>query len=294
MAQPFSYKHLYYFWVVAKEGGMTRAAGRLDMAVQTISAQVRELERALGAQLLRPDGRGVALTDAGARALQQAEAIFELGDALPALVRDASAGSEVRLSLGISGTLPKLVVRRLLQPIVGVPGLRLLCREQTFDDLLGDLAVNRLDLVLADRAAPANTALRVFNHPMGSSALAWYGAASFAATARRRFPQSLNGVPLLLPSTHTAVRPHVDRWLSQHLTAPRIAGEFEDSALLKTFGSTGMGVFPAPELVHEQLLKQYGVKRIGPLHGVVEQFYGISTQRKIIHPLVRQMIASQE
>ena len=291
MSQAFNYRHLYYFWVVAKEGGMSRAAERLDMAVQTVSAQVRELERALGVQLLRPEGRGVTLTEAGQRAMQQAEVIFEAGEALPALLRKEGSEQVVRLTLGISDTLPKLVVRHLVQPVLATPGLRLLCHEQRFDDLLGNLAVHKLDLVLADRPAPPHAGLNVFNHPMGSSALAWYGTAELAARGKKRFPQGLADVPMLLPAANAAVRPHIDRWLTQHSVVARVAGEFEDSALLKIFAAGGMGVFPAPALVHQQLLAQYGVRHIGQLEGVVEHFYGISTERRVVHPLVRRMAA---
>ncbi|MBN9412123.1 MAG: LysR family transcriptional regulator [Burkholderiales bacterium] len=291
MSQHFNYRHLYYFWVVAKEGGMSRAALRLDMAVQTVSAQVRELERSLGVQLLRPEGRGVVLTEAGHRAMQQADVIFEAGEALPDLLRARDSASPVmRMSLGISDTLPKLVVRHLMQPVLATPGLRLLCHEQDFEDLLGNLAVHKLDLVLADRPAPPHAGLRVFNHAMGASALAWYGTAELAVRARKRYPEGLGDVPVLLPAHNAAVRPLIDRWFMQRGIAPKVAGEFEDSALLKTFASGGMGVFPAPVLVQQQLLAQYGVRHIGEMDAVVEHFYGISTERRVVHPLVKKML----
>jgi LysR family transcriptional activator of nhaA len=291
MSQHFNYRHLYYFWVVAKEGGMSRAAERLDMAVQTVSAQVRELERSLGVQLLRPEGRGVVLTEAGHRAVRQADVIFEAGEALPDLLREGDGGAPVvRLALGISDTLPKLVVRHLVQPVLSTPGLRLLCHEQDFSDLLGNLAVHKLDLVLADRPAPPHAGLKVFNHAMGSSELAWYGTAELAVPAKKRYPKGLGDVPVLLPATNAAVRPLIDRWFAQHGISPRVAGEFEDSALLKMFAAGGMGVFPAPVLVHQQLLAQYGVRHIGELEGVVEHFYGISTERRVMHPLVKRMM----
>lgn len=274
---------------------MSRAAVRLDMAVQTVSAQVRELERTLGVQLLRPEGRGVSLTEAGQRAMQQADVIFEAGEALPGVLRAREGVSPVvRLALGVSDTLPKLVVRHLVQPVMATPGLRLLCHEQGFDDLLGNLAVHKLDLVLADRPAPPHAALKVFNHAMGSSELAWYGTAELVARAKKRFPAGLAEVPVLLPAANSAVRPHIDRWFMQQGIAPQVAGEFEDSALLKIFAAGGMGVFPAPTLVHQQLLAQYGVRHIGALDGVVEHFYGISTQRRVVHPLVRLMLKASE
>ena len=206
MSMSFSYRHLYYFWAVAKEGGLTRAAERLGLSVQTVSTQVRELEQSLGAALLKPAGRGLTLTDAGQAALEVAEQIFSLGETLPERVNDAATAPAVRLAVGISDGLPKLVVQRLLQPIIDTPHLRLLCHEDEFDDLLGDLALHRLDVVLADRPAPPNPNLRVYSHALGSSPMAWFAAPRWADKASRDFPASLADVPLLLPTDHAAVR----------------------------------------------------------------------------------------
>jgi LysR family transcriptional activator of nhaA len=290
MSTSFNYKHLYYFWVVAKEGGISRAANKLDMAVQTVSAQVRELERSLGYALLKPAGRGLVLTEAGLAAMQQADLIFQLGENLPALVRDAASSPSVRLAVGISDGLPKLVVRRLLQPVVPMPNLRLLCHEGELDDLLGDLALHRLDVVLSDRPAPPNPNIKLYSHAMGSTAVAWYGTAALVNTAMKGFPKSLADVPLLLPTAHTAVRTRLDHWFEQRGIRPRIVGEFEDSALLKTFGASGMGVFPAADWVHDDLLAHYAVERLGPCDGVTEHFFAIGTEKKVQHPLVQSLL----
>jgi LysR family transcriptional activator of nhaA len=292
MSTPFNYKHLYYFWVVAKEGGISRAAEKLDMAVQTVSAQVRELERSLGYALLKPAGRGLTLTAAGLAAMQQADQIFQLGEALPARVRDAVSAPTVRLALGICDGLPKLVVRRVIQPVVTEPNLRLLCLEGNLDDLLGDLALHRLDVVLSDRPAPANPNCKLYSHSLGTSTIGWYGTAAMVAAADKDFPRSLGDVPVLLPTAHTAVRDRLDQWFEQHAIRPRVVGEFEDSALLKTFGASGMGVFPAAEWAHEDLLAHYAVSRLGPCEGVTEHFFAIGTEKKVQHPLVLRLLES--
>jgi LysR family transcriptional regulator, transcriptional activator of nhaA len=290
MKPPFNYKHLYYFWVVAKEGGISRAADKLDMAVQTVSAQVRELERDLGYALLKPAGRGLVLTDAGLAAMQQADQIFQLGEDLPAVVRDAVSTPAVRLAVGISDGLPKLVVHRLLKPVIAEPNLRLLCHEGEFDALLGDLALHRLDIVLSDRTAPSNPNIKLYSHALGSSALAWYATPALAKTAKKNFPHSLADIPILLPTGHTAVRARLDHWFEQQAIRPRVVGEFEDSALLKTFGASGMGVFPAAQWVHDDLLARYGVQRLGPCEGVNEHFFAIGTEKKVQHPLVQRLL----
>ena len=290
MSLSFSYRHLYYFWVVGKEGGISRAAARLDMAVQTVSTQVRELERALGYELLKPAGRGLVLTEAGVAAMQQAEQIFSLGEHLPAFVRDAVSAPSMRLSVGISNGLPKLVVRSLMQPVMDEPHLRLLCREGEISELLADLALHRLDLLLTDRPAPPNVNVKVYSHSLGSSPLAWYASPELAAVARRGFPQSLAKVPVILPTPRVAVRAPLDQWFEKQGVRPQIAGEFDDSALLKTFGASGMGVFPAVEMVHDELVTRYAVKRVGPCQGVNEQFFAIGTEKKVQHPLVQRIL----
>ena len=290
MTTDFNYRHLYYFWVVAKEGGMAKAAEKLGMAVQTISTQVRELERSLGYTLLKPSGRGVALTDAGTAAMRQAELIFQLGEKLPGAVRDAVGTPSVRLAVGISEGLAKLAVRQLMQPVMQTPNLRLICHEDEFEDLLGDLALHRLDVVLADRPAPNNPNLKVYSHSLGSSPIAWYAPPALASVARKRFPQSLASVPVLLPTSHAAIRLRLDQWFERLGIRPNVVGEFEDSALLKTFGAAGMGVFPATELVHEQLTARYGVQRVGACDGVEEHFFAIGAHKKVLHPLVQRLL----
>jgi LysR family transcriptional activator of nhaA len=290
MSTPFNYKHLYYFWVVAKEGGISRAADKLDMAVQTVSAQVRELERSLGFALLKPAGRGLVLTDAGLAAMRQADQIFQLGEDLPARVRDAVSAPTVRLAVGICDALPKLVVHRLMRPALAEPNLRLLCHEGNLDDLLGDLALHRLDVVLSDRPAPGNPNIKLYSHNLGSSTIGWYGTAQMQETAGKDFPRSLGDVPVLLPTMHTAVRDRLDQWFEQRAIRPRVVGEFDDSALLKTFGASGMGVFPAAEWAHDDLLAHYAVKRLGHCEGVTENFFAIGTEKKVQHPLVQRLL----
>lgn len=290
MSLRFNYKHLYYFWVVAKEGGVSRAAERLGMAVQTVSTQVRELERALGHTLLKPAGRGLALTEAGQAALRQAEQIFQLGLQLPEVVADAVSAPSLRLAVGISNGLPKLLVRQLLLPVLAEPHLRLLCHEDRFDDLLGELALHRLDVVLADRPAPSNPNLKLYNHSLGNSPMAWFAPAELLDEAQRDFPASLARVPVLLPTTHAGVRARLDQWFERYGIKPRVVGEFEDAALLATFGAGGLGVFPAAELAHAKLVERYRLSRVGPCEGVEEHFYAIDTAKRVAHPLVRRLL----
>ena len=290
MSQSFIYRHLFYFWVVAKEGGIARAAERLDMAVQTISAQVRELEKSLGVSLLRTEGRNLVLTDAGVAALHEADHIFALGELLPVRVREAATGQTLRLNLGISDGIAKLAVHRLLTPVLDEPHLRLLCHEGEFQPLLGELALHKLDAVLADRAAPPNPALRTTSQLLGTSAIAWYAPPLWAEAAANNFPHSLAVVPVLLPTDHAAMRARIDHWLERERIRPRIAGEFEDSALLSTFAATGMGVMPAPVSLGEHLAQTHGLVQVGTAPDVQEQFHLIYSARKVMHPLLVRLL----
>jgi LysR family transcriptional activator of nhaA len=290
MATPLNFRHLYYFWVVAKEGGIARGAERLGMAIQTVSAQVRSLEQALGHALLKPAGRGLALTEAGEAAMVYAEQIFQLGEALPAAVRDAATGHGVRLRVGISDGLPKLVVRHLLQPALDDGPVRLLCHEDEFERLLADLALHRLDAVLSDRPAPANPNLRLYGHKLAEAPLSWFAPAALVRRRPKRFPAVLADFPLLLPTGHTAVRPRIDQWLEREGLRPRVAGEFEDSALLAAFGRSGMGAFPASRWSHDELVADGSVVLLGHTPDLVETFYLISAERRIQHPLMQRLL----
>ncbi len=287
-----NYRHLYYFWVVAKEGGFARAADRLEMAIQTISAQVRALERDLGHQLLKPSGRGVALTEAGQAVLGRAEEIFRLGELIPQEVRAAASGPTARLTIGLSDGLSKLVAHALLQPVLETPSLRLVCHEGEVDDLLAELALHRLDLVMVCQAPPVNTNLRLTSKRLVESPVAWYGPASLVHRAQvDAFPESLADLPLLLPTSHAALRGRIDRWFDSLRITPRVIGEFEDSALLGVFAAQGMGVFPVSTLGSAEVAAMRGLKMLGLSEDVREEVHAVHSRRGSHHPLVQRVLA---
>jgi LysR family transcriptional activator of nhaA len=285
-----NYHHLHYFWVVATEGGMARAAERLDVAVQTVSSQVRALERDLGVSLLKPEGRGLALTEAGRMALREANEIFRLGERLPELLHSQAKERTLRLNVGLSDGLPKLLVHQLLQPVLDEPHLHLQCTEDHTEELLAALALHRLDLVLCDAPPPPNPNLKLYVHPLTTSSLSWYAAPKWAKAAAQNFPASLAEVPVLLPTRHAAVRAQIDRWFEQHGIRPRIQGEFQDSAMLKTFGASGLGVFPAVDRVHADVVARYEVQRIGAAEGVEERILAVAADKRVQHPLVARLL----
>ncbi len=282
-----NHRHLHYFWVVAKEGGISRAAERLGVAVQTISAQLKELEQSLGTALFTQEGRRLVLTEAGRTALHYADQIFLLGEQLQEALQLQSAAASLKLTVGISDALPKLIAYRLLQAAIDLPQpVRLVCHEGEFDELLADLALHKLDVVLTDRPAGSRPNLRVYSHPLGECRMGVFATAELAARYGPGFPDSLNGAPLLLPTRDTALRGRIDAWLSARNLRPDVVGEFEDSALMMTFGRSGLGLFPAPTLLADALEEQFRARPVGGMEDVREQFYAISNERKIRHPEV--------
>lgn len=286
-----NYRHLHYFWVVTKEGGFARAAERLDMAVQTISAQVRELERALGHQLLKPAGRGVALTEAGQAAFARAEEIFQLGQGLPDEVREAASGKVQRLAVGLSDGISKLAAHALLAPILETPHLRLVCHDGEFEQLMSELALHHLDLVLAGQAPPRNPNLRLACVRLVETPIEWYGPTRLVGKAEQaRFPECLNELPVLLPTTHAALRGKLEQWFESEGLRPRIVGEFEDSALLAVFAARGLGVFPVSQLGTGDLGMLRGLRRLGRCESVKEEIHALHSRRGQHHPLVKRVI----
>jgi LysR family transcriptional regulator, transcriptional activator of nhaA len=288
-----NYKHLHYFWVVAQEGSITRAAERLGVAVQTISGQLSLLERQLGKALFNSQGRGLVISEAGRVALGYADQIFQLGEALVDAVEHSDSESTLRLRAGISDGIPKLLAYQLLSKVTAMPSdVRLICDEGEFETLLADLALHRLDVVLTDRSAPVGGNLKVFSSRLGDFDTGLFATAELAERYGAGFPLSLDGAPMLLPTRHNALRGRIDRWLENTGIRPKIVGEFEDSALLNTFGRGGLGIFPAPLALSEQVASQLDGVALGAMAGVSEQIYAISNERRIRHPAVEALCAA--
>lgn len=286
-----NFRHLYYFWVVAKEGSITRAAERLDVAVQTISAQLNLLEQAIGKALLAPQGRRLVLTEAGRVALGYADQIFLLGEQLQEVLGEPDIGQTMRLTVGVSDSMPKLIASRLLEVALRLPQkVKLVCHEDDFESLLGDLSVHKLDVVLTDRPVPSGTTLRVFSHLLGESEVTLYGVSELAERYRTNFPASLSGAPLLLPTRNHAIRGRLDHWFEAHDVRPDVVGEFDDNAMMSTFAHHGLGLFPASSALAPDAKAEFNAVPVGELAEVREQFYAISNERKIKHPAVEAIL----
>ena len=284
-------KHLRYFWATARWGGVHRAAERLHLSPQTLSGQIKLLEAQLGVALFRSVGRRLELTEAGRLAYQQADRLFEIAEDLQATLQALPTGGSVPYRVGITDGVPRSLAHQLLAPALAhEPPVRLSCSHERLETLLADLALQRLDLVLADRPVPAGSSVRVFNHPLGTSAVGIFAEPALARSVRRGFPRSLHGQPMLVPGADNAVHGAVVEWLEQHGIAPRVVGEFDDSALMKAFGAAGVGSFPAPMAVRAEIERNYGVRLVALAEGLTERYYAISTERRAIHPITRRVL----
>lgn len=283
-------RQLRNFWTVARMGGVTRAAERLNLTPQTISGQIRQLEEDLGVALFRPAGRGIELTDAGRMVLSYADEMLHLGDEMKSALAKRQSQPLPVLRVGITDVVPKSYAYRLLAPVGSLPEpIRLVCREGSIDLLLAELALHRLDMVVADRPMPSGLAIKGHNHKLGESAVAFF-AAKGVFRGQPDFPACLNDAPLLLPGAGASVRGQIDRWLNEERLAPRLMGEFDDGALMKAFGQAGSGVFPGPAVLADETCQRYEVTRIGEVAEIREAFWLITAERRISHPAIRTVI----
>lgn len=283
-----NYKHLHYFLSVARAGGVVRAAERLHLTPQTLSGQISQFEERLGVALFQRVGRRLELTEAGKLALSYSEEIFQTGAELEDLLKNGAEERFITFRVGIADVVPKFIAYRLLAPVLALPEtVRLVCQENRLDSLLADLAIHRLDMVLADRPMPPGTEIKGYSHPLGETGVAFMASPSLAARLTGGFPDCLDGAPLLLPGRDSALHGTLPRWLDRQEKRAHIVGEFDDSALMKAFGEAGAGVFPTPAASVPDVVAHYKVVSLGETNEIRERFFLISAERRLTHPAAR-------
>lgn len=282
-----NYHHLLYFWTTAKVGSVQKASEELRVSAPAISAQMKLLEEQLGEKLMSRSGRRLVLTDTGRTVFTYADEIFTLGREMLDVVKNRPIGRPLRLDVGIVDVMPKAIVHALLEPAMKLPDpVRIVCREASADQLLGRLATHELDVVLSDAPVDPTLRIRAYGHLLGESGTLFAANRHIALKYRRRFPGSLDGVPIFLPTDNTALRRNLDYWFETNAVRPLIIGEFEDHALLRAFGESGSAVFPLPAVMEAQIRKQKALAIVGRTDEVRTQFYAISAERKLQHPAV--------
>jgi LysR family transcriptional activator of nhaA len=282
-----NYLHLQYFWTVARTGSIARAAEELRLAPPTISAQIGRLESSLGEKLFQRTGRRLVLTDMGRIVFRYADEIFSVGRQLIATVKGEHSGHRLRVVVGIADVLPKGVAYQLIEPALHLERpMRIICREDPADRLIALLALQELDVVLTDAAMYPGLKVRAFNHPLGESGVTFLATQKLAQRYRRGFPHSLNGAPMLLPTDNTAIRQELGRWFDAQSIEPQVVGEFEDEALLREFGKTGIGIFPSLSVLERSPQRGRGFYRVGSTNEVRARIFAITLERQLKHPAV--------
>ena len=280
-----NYRQLHYFWVVAKTGSSVRACEQLNLTPQTISGQISLLEDTYGLPLFRRVGRQLELTETGRQVLPYAEQIFQLGNDLQSMLRMAPKEQQILFRVGVADVVPKSIVYRLIAPTMELDKpIRITCREDKLDRLLADLAIQRLDLVISDSPMPSHLDIKGLSQKLGECGISFFATATLARNYGENFPHCLNGAPLLIPGPETVIRSRLLRWLAEQKIQPRIVGEFDDSALMQAFGQSGIGVFIAPSVIAQEVMRQFDVELIGQTEAVTESFYAITVERKSRHP----------
>jgi LysR family transcriptional regulator, transcriptional activator of nhaA len=282
-----NYHHLFYFWTVARDGSIAKASKALRLAPPTVSEQIRSLEQSLGIKLFEKEGRNLVLTDAGHVAYEYAEDIFSRGREMTDVLSGRTSRRMNRFTLGIADVVPKMIVYRLLLPVLKLPDpIRLVCREGDPDKLIAQLAIHEVDLVISD--APLDPSLRIqaFTHLLGQSGLTFFAHPKLAKNLKARFPKCLDGLPFLMPADNTDLRRSLEHWLEVQKVRPLIVGEFEDSALAAVFSEAAVGAFAAPTPTEVQIKRQYGLSVLGRTRDIVASFYAISLDRRLKHPAV--------
>ncbi len=288
-----NYHHLRYFWTVAKEGSLARAAEKLHVSQPSISEQIRELESAFGEKLFQREGRKNKLTDTGRVVFGYAEEIFALGRELMNAVQQRPGAKALRLYVGVADSFPKLVTNEVLKPVFAMPQTaHVICREGKMEDLLAQLAAHRLDIVLADEPASSSTNFKTYNHSLGETGTTFCAEKRLAARLKRNFPKSLHDAPALLPTENTCLRRALETWFREQHLRPRIVAEFEDLALMKVMAAEGRGFIALPSVAVKDASSHYGFRTIGQTEKCRVQFHAITAERRIAHPAAA-LITSQ-
>ncbi len=274
-----NYHHLRIFWMIARHGSMTRAAGVLNVSPSTLSEQLGELEEWLGQPLFERRGRALHLTEAGQVALQHAETIFETGRELMTSFRSSNTGEQRVLRLGAVGPLSKNLQFDFIQPLLAVDRTRVVVVAGALDELARQLQEHRLDLVLSNIPLRADQERNVFNHLLGEVPVFLVGGRPLKA-ARPRFPLFLRGRPLFLPSHQSHVRQDFELLLAKAGVEPEVRAEVDDMALLRLLALSGEGLALVSKIVVERELESRQIKFMMRVPGLAERFYALTARKR--------------
>jgi LysR family transcriptional activator of nhaA len=288
-SQWLNYHHLYYFWVIATEGSIARASTRLRLGQPTLSTQLKHLEDSVGRPLFDRRNRRLVLTDAGRIALQYASEIFRMGSEMVEAIQDrAPRGGKTHVQIGALDSVPKHLTLKLTEAAYHVGPCTVSILEGKGDELLRELQAHRLDLVLANAPPALDELGRLSVRPIGRIPISVYGAPKFK-TLIKRFPESLSGQNFVLPTYHSKLRHDLEHYFRIARISIVPIAETQDSSLQKLMGSSGLGLIPLAESEATELVREKSLVKIGKLDNVAEEFWLITTARKVENPIAAQL-----
>ncbi|REL26487.1 LysR family transcriptional regulator [Thalassotalea euphylliae] len=309
-----NYNHLYYFWVTATEGGISRAAEKLHLAPQTVSAQIAALEERLGRALFIKRGRTLALTEFGALTKSYADEMFHKAQEWLHTAASGEKHVATMCRVGLTDGLPKTLISKWLSPALDNDQHVLLdCQDGNLDELLAQLTLHKLDMILTDLPLIADVELSVYCQNIGYSDIGFFAPMSeikrppsskpktplssspSSATSNEQltntFPVCLHQKRMVMPGFNTSLTRSLMQWFEVNEIKPDITVYANDIALMKSLGRDGFGMFPAPLIIKEEIMDKFHVGYIGKADNVTQEYHLITPQRSIVHPFVAKIVS---
>lgn len=284
-----NYNHLRYFWAVAHDGSLTRAAERMNLSQSALSVQIHKLEHQIGHPLFERVGKKLLLTEAGRIALDYADTVFKAGEELLSTLRGRPATSRHVLRVGALTTLSRNFQLEFLRPLVGRADVELIVRSGNIRDLLAQLEAHTIDVVLANSAAPRDSRTSLRNHLLNEQPVSLVG---HPRTGKRRFrfPEDLRQEPLLLPSMDSDIRVAFDRLVEAAGVMPVILAEVDDMAMLRLLARERQAITLVPPIVVRDELKTKVLVEYCRIPEVTEVFYAIVQKRRFPNRLLVNLL----
>ncbi len=289
---PFNFHHLYYFYSVARHGSMSKAAEELRVSQPALSAQLKQLESFLGIRLFEREKRKLVLTEEGRTALSYAHTIFDAGREFMDSLQDTSQKGRIRIQIGVTNSVGKVFANTLVKLILKIsPSAHILLKEDTLESMVENLRDHRLDIVLSDVPYQASAEEGIRNRLAGRIPVVFCAHPRFSASLKR-FPESLQNVPIILPTAHSGVYQALQEFFSQHKLSPRIVAEIQDTELIHRMALDGIGIAPLNKYSVQQGTFKGSLMILPrqPKHDIHETIYLISKERKKHNPLVGDIL----
>ncbi|MBI2605892.1 MAG: LysR family transcriptional regulator [Deltaproteobacteria bacterium] len=287
--QWLNYHHLYYFRVIASEGGVAKAAEKLRLGQPTLSTQLKQLEEMVGKPLFERRNRKMILTEAGKAALDYANEIFRLGDEMLEVLQDKLVANATHLQIGALDSVPKSIILSLVKEALQIGPCTVSILEGKGDELFRELYAHRIDLILANYPPPALEQKQVISKSVAKLPVYVFGAPRFQPL-RRSFPRSLNGKPFVLPTAHSKLRHDLNHYFKLQKIHITPIAETQDTGLQKLLAKNGIGLAPFSEVATKDFVKPGSLQRIGRLNGVYEEIWLVSAQRKLENPIAANLM----